>query len=76
MFKFDNKSWDFLQMKDHMRKGVCVRMMDNEADLVFHTSVAHDPVKVVFGSGESSRGTDLTTTAWAEADNTDLEKMI
>ncbi len=76
MFKFDNKSWDFLQMKDHMRKGVWVRMMDNEGDLVFYTSIAHDPVKVVFGSGEPSRGTDLTSTAWAEADNTDLGKII
>ncbi len=37
--------------------------MDDEADLVLDTRVAHDPVEVVFGSGESSGGTDLTTTA-------------
>ena len=47
--------------------------MNDEAYLVLDTRVAHDPVKVVFGSGESSGGTNLTTTAWAKADNTDLE---
>merc|ERR1719286_103257 len=43
---------------------------------MFHSSLRHDPIKVVFNSGETCRVTDFTSSRSTKGNNTDLFPLL